>query len=394
MLRIGIDFTDRIRNFIMGKRVGILANNSSRNRELESTVDIILKMKAAKEIRVLTPEHGYYGEGQAGEPVKSWKKDDLEFMSLYYGDMESEIKDMDEKMRELDTASGHENILKNIFLEDLDAFIIDLQDTGSRVYTFASTMLHLFNVAGKNGKEFLILDRPNPVTGKYMEGPLLEEGYSSFIGMLRIPLRHGLTMGEIAILYAKRNMDNIRVLKMEGWRRGMWYDETGLRWVMPSPNMPSPDTALLYQGNVMFEGTNVSEGRGTTRPFSIIGAPWINAEKLMKNLNMRSDGSYKVIETKFRPFFSKYSGEICNGVEIYVLNREKYRPIRFSIMLLQEISNYEEFNFHERYFDRVMGNSWVRENIHSMDAEEIVDRMNMDIEKFKEERENFLLYKD
>ncbi|MGC9073812.1 MAG: hypothetical protein ACP5H0_06635, partial [Caldisericum sp.] len=127
--------------------------------------------------------------------------------------------------------------------------------------------------------------------------------------------------------------------------------------------------------------------------FSIIGAPWINAEKLMKNLNMRSDGSYRLIEIKFRPFFSKYSGEICNGVEIYVLNREKYRPIRFSIMLLQEISNYEEFNFHERYFDRVMGNSWVRENIHSMDAEEIVDRMNMDIEKFKEERENFLLYK-
>jgi uncharacterized protein YbbC (DUF1343 family) len=388
MVKIGLDRLSEIKNLIKDRNVGILTNNSSRNLSLESSIDLI-KILGPRRLKVLTPEHGYYGEEQAGEPVKSRFERGIEFISLYYGNTEKIGKNIDENMRKLDTESDQSKISGSYSLEDIDTFIVDLQDIGSRVYTYISTVINLIETQKDKVNNIYILDRPNPVTGKYFEGPILKKGFSSFIGALEIPLRHGLTIGEMARMYN----DEVNIVKMNGWRRGMWYDETGLRWVMPSPNMPSLDTALVYQGNVIFEGTNISEGRGTTRPFNIIGAPWLKTERILKIMNSISNGIYKVIETRYRPFFSKYAGDVCNGLDIHILDRENFRPIRFSLKLLHEIMEQEEFQFYEDYFDKVMGTDIVRKYLQNNDIERVFEMMEKDEEKFNEKRSGIILYK-
>lgn len=393
MVRIGIDRIGTIRNHIDGKRLGILTNNSARNSNLESTLDIILKMNAARSVTVFTPEHGYYGENQAGEPVRSYEQGKIKFISLYYGDYLADGKDLDENMRNLDTETRQEIIAKPEGIDDIDTFIIDLPDVGSRVYTYASTMFHLITILQRHSAEIFVLDRPNPVTGKYVEGTLLKKEYSSFIGMLEVPLRHGLTIGELALIFTSMKIKReVNVVKLDGWKRSMWYDDSGLRWVMPSPNIPTLETALVYLGNVIFEGTNVSEGRGTTRPFLTVGAPWMNSGNVASRMNSISSGEYRLVDVKFRPTFSKYSNELCRGVEVHVLDREKFRPIRFAINLLSVIHEYDEFEFHGQYFDRVMGDPELRRRIESGDLEWVFNRMDDEEEKFLEIRKDFLLY--
>ncbi|MEM3846121.1 MAG: DUF1343 domain-containing protein, partial [Candidatus Parvarchaeota archaeon] len=239
----------------------------------------------------------------------------------------------------------------------------------------------------------------NPINGIDFEGPVLDyPKYRSFIGPYSITMRHGMTLGELARMFNEELFGgnvSLKVSPLKGWKRRMWFDQTGWPWVLPSPNMPSLGTATVYPGQVMFEGTNVSEGRGTTKPFEIIGAPWIDGYKFAKDINSQKLDGVKVNEIKFTPTFSKYSTEHCDGIEIHVTDRTKFKPFRFSLKLLDWIIRNDngEFVFYEKYFDRVVGNSYVRSKLLDGDLDDLWDRLATDESGFKKRRDEYLLYR-
>ncbi len=252
-------------------------------------------------------------------------------------------------------------------LENVDTIIIDLPDAGTRVYTFIWTMLYILESAKKYGKEVIICDRPNPIGGTEIEGNILDSAFTSFVGRYSMPMRHGMTIGELALLFNEQMKINsdLKVIRMKGWKREYWFDQTGLPWIMPSPNMPTLDTATVYPGSVIFEGTNVSEGRGTTRPFEIIGAPFICpdilCEKLNKYLKRPQKTQYNIFlpinhrsiihnrnyfidgvffrPIYFQPTFHKWSNKLCGGIQIHVLDRTKFKPYFTAVLILKEIYN-------------------------------------------------------
>jgi len=222
-------------------------------------------------------------------------------------------------------------------LKALDVLVIDMQDVGSRYYTFQATMRYCLEVALPLGLRVVVLDRPNPLGGERVEGPALRKGFESFVGAHDIAIRHGLTMGELAMLYQHElglEDGDLRVIPCEGWRRRQYFDETGLPWVLPSPNMPTPDTAIVYPGQCLIEGTNLSEGRGTTRPFEITGAPWLDAVKLAGRMNAEKLPGLRFRPAWFRPTFQKFAGQDCGGVQLHVTDRAAYQPVRTSLVLL------------------------------------------------------------
>jgi uncharacterized protein YbbC (DUF1343 family) len=223
-------------------------------------------------------------------------------------------------------------------LTGLDALVIDLQDVGSRYYTFQATMLYCLQVALPLGIRVFVLDRPNPIGGEVLEGPALRKGYESFVGAHDLATRHGMTIGELAMLYERElslEGAELRVIPCEGWKRGQYFDETGLPWVLPSPNMPTLDTAIVYPGQCLIEGTNLSEGRGTTRPFEISGAPWLDGTKLARRMNDQTLQGVKFRPIAFRPTFQKHAGNDCGGVQLHVTNRGSFQPVRTSLALLE-----------------------------------------------------------
>jgi uncharacterized protein YbbC (DUF1343 family) len=224
-------------------------------------------------------------------------------------------------------------------LEDIDVMIIDLQDVGSRYYTFIWTMALVMEACEEMNKAVVVLDRPNPITGSDIEGPVLKPEFSSFVGLRTLPVRHGMTIGEIG-LYLKaayyQDLDFF-VIPMQGWKRGMWFDQTGLPWVLPSPNMPTLETATVYPGMCLFEGTNLSEGRGTTRPFEIFGAPFIDPDVLIKRLHdLRLPGTiFRPLH--FLPTFQKHAGMLCGGAQIHITDKQRFRPFKTAAALLKTI---------------------------------------------------------
>jgi uncharacterized protein YbbC (DUF1343 family) len=308
-------------------------------------------------------------------------------------------KKIDEYMRSRDTdSSGVGKIPEKAMIRDVDALIFDVQDVGTRVYTYEATMAYAMQACAEAGLPFIVLDRPNPVNGAVLEGPVLEPGLSSFIGLYSIPLRHGMTIGELALLFNSRFLEkkaNLTVVPMSGWRRAMWHDETGLPWVSPSPNMPTLDTAVVYPGQVCFEGTNVSEGRGTTRPFELFGAPWIDGHELTRRLNAVGVPGVVFREAWFTPTFSKYSAEVCGGAQIHVTDRREFSPFVTSLHIVKMIREMypEKFEFHPEYFDRVMGSARVREALEKGESvEEIIAAGKAGLEAFAELRKPYLLY--
>jgi uncharacterized protein YbbC (DUF1343 family) len=224
-------------------------------------------------------------------------------------------------------------------LENVDAILVDLQDVGVRVYTFATTVLHMMEMAAQAGKTVVILDRPNPINGRTVEGNLLNPEFASFVGPYPIPMRHGLTLGELMRLYNEEYEVGcwLQIVTMSGWDRNAYFDRTGLTWVMPSPNMPLAETALVYPGQVMLEGTNVSEGRGTTRPFEIFGTPYLDPAAVLATIE---DGALRgavLQEVAFRPTFNKWSSNVCQGFHIHITDKDTYRPYRCSLALLSAI---------------------------------------------------------
>lgn len=308
------------------------------------------------------------------------------------------LENLDEHMRAFDTVKSAK-VLEQDMLQGIDVMVYDIQDVGTRIYTYTATMAYCMEACAQNGIAFIVLDRPNPINGIDMEGPILEyPQYSSFVGLYPVPVRHGMTSGELALLFNENYLEekaDLTVIPMEGWERDMWFDQTSIPWVPPSPNMPSLETATVYPGQVFLEGTNISEGRGTDHPFELFGAPWIKGCELTKELNALHLPGIFFKEEQFTPEFSKFRSELCGGVRILIQARQEYKPFATALFILKTTAkNYaEHFVFYDDYFDQIIGNSKVRDKlVDDLSIPEILKTYDSQIEQFDETRKPFLLY--
>ena len=403
-MKLGVDVLfEKQLDLLRGKRVGLITNPTGVNGAL---VSIIERFRAHPEVDLVAlygPEHGVRGNAQAGEFVDFFHDAHLGLpvYSLYGQALKlptQPLENIDALMREFDTQHTGKTV-EHTMLRGVDVLVFDLQDVGTRVYTYVATMAYAMRAAAEVGIPFMVLDRPNPIGGVSMEGPILEyPRHSSFIGLYPVPLRHGMTAGELARLFNAKFLERkceLTVVAMEGWRRSDWYDATGLAWVVPSPNMPTLDTATVYPGQVLLEGTNLSEGRGTTKPFEFFGAPWIDGYVLTRELNALGLAGATFRESWFAPTFSKWAGERCGGCQLHVTDREKFRSVTVVLALLAVVRRIygAKLELHADYFDKVMGTSTVREAFErDENYAEIVARWDAGLAEFARVRGEFLLY--
>lgn len=384
----GIDrISDGYREKLKGYRLGLLANQASLDSRLNTARDVIARLLPGQLKALFGPQHGYGGEDQDNMVETSHSYDKAlktPVFSLY-----SETKEPLPHM-----------------LDMIDVLIMDLQDVGTRVYTFASTMLNCLRAAARHGKKVLALDRPNPLGGEVVEGNLLRPELYSFVGPYSLPMRHGLTMGEMARVFNHVfAVDcDLEIISMHGWRREMLWNETGLRWAMPSTNMPFPETAGVYPGQVIWEGTNISEGRGTCRPFEIFGAPYLDTEAIKRVLDPAATEGCYLQEYSFRPTFHKWKRELCHGFMIHVLDPHIYRPYFTSLALLKAImeTHQQDFEWKEppyeyehkkKPIDLILGDSSLRRELESgVSLSLIKEKWQADLESFVQWRKPYLLY--
>ncbi|WP_449621814.1 exo-beta-N-acetylmuramidase NamZ family protein [Robertmurraya sp. Marseille-Q9965] len=382
--RLGVEvlLKDQI-DLIKDKRVGLITNPTGVDRNVASIVDLLFNHPDVNLTALYGPEHGVRGSAQAGEYVEQYtdEKTGLPVYSLY-GQTKKPTPEM---------------------LSNVDVLLFDIQDVGARFYTYIYTMALAMEAAKENNIPIIVLDRPNPIGGTKVEGPVLEDKYSSFIGEYPIPVRHGMTVGELAKLFNREFGigADLTVVKMEGWKRNTYYDETSLEWVLPSPNMPTLETALVYPGAALIEGTNVSEGRGTTKPFELIGAPFINSDDLASALN-----SYKLPGVTFRaasfiPTFSKHANVLSHGIQIHVTDRNSFKPFETGLYIVKTIHDMYPNDFQFRtpssegisFFDNLVGNGSIRADIEAgKSVEEMKAARQTNLDEFKEIREKYLLY--
>lgn len=364
---------------LRGRSIGIVANQSSMTPQFTHIIDEARITGRCNVKRVFTPEHGF-----TATEVKA-------LGGSYYDD---------EYKVEMHSLYGVNYKPNRELMEDLDALIFDLQDVGVRWYTYISTLYYCLEACGENGLKIVVLDRPNPVTGEILEGPILEGEYRSFIGIAEIPVRYGLTIGELALyLNEKYNLKaDLRVVSMEGWSRNLWFDQTGLPWILPSPNM-TLEATCVYVGSCLIEATNISEGRGTVKPFQIIGAPWIKPKNLSEELNKAGLEGVKFRPLIFKPNIGKYRGKLCGGVEIHVVDRGIFRPFLTGIQLISTVKRLypEKFKWRKvkgRYLiDLLTGTNRVRRAIdEGEDSWAIVDEVEEELLKYAYEKEKYHLY--
>lgn len=376
------------KEILKGQKVGLVCNPASVNHSFRHAADLFYLHADIKLTTLFGPQHGIRGDVQDNmiETAHSTdKKTERPVFSLY-----SETREPTEEM-----------------LANIDALVFDLQDVGCRVYTFIYTMANCMRACAKYGKRFYALDRPNPINGTDVEGSLLEKGHESFVGMYPIPMRHGMTVGELAKMF---NEDfelrcELEVVPMEGWNRELYGDETDMPWVMPSPNMPTVDTAVVFPGTVYFEGTQVSEGRGTTRPFETIGAPYIDSEEYCKILNSLNLEGVTFRPVEFLPTFQKHAKEPCGGAFLHVTNRVNFKPVITGTAMVKAAYDLSpadfkwknppyEYVFDRNPFDVIHGSKKLREQIESgKSVGEIKESWKDDETKFEEARKKYLLYK-
>lgn len=403
-MKLGVEvFFEQRLELVRGRRVGLITNPTGVDAALGSVVERFRAHPEVKLAALYGPEHGVRGNAQAGEYVPFYldAQFQLPVFSLY-GQSQKPPADMltniDEYMRAYDTQPAGKTVGREM-LQSVEVMVFDLQDVGTRIYTYVATMAYAMQAAAEAGIPFVVLDRPNPIDGVTMEGPILEyPEHSSFIGLYPVPLRHGMTAGELAQLFNATFLPRkaqLTVVPMEGWRRGMWFDETMLPWVLPSPNLPTLDAAIVYPGQVIVEGTNLSEGRGTTKPFELFGAPWIDGYVLARELNALRLAGARFREAWFTPTFSKFAGERCGGCQLHVTDRQAFRPVATALAILQTVKRLhaDKFQLHASYFDKVMGTATVREAIERGDPTgDIVARFEPGLRAFAEQRKPFLLY--
>jgi uncharacterized protein YbbC (DUF1343 family) len=372
---------------LRGKRIGVVANPASLDGSFRHVADRAAAAPGVTLAAIFGPQHGFRADVQ-DNMIESPHVDDpkrhVPVYSLY-----SETREPTAGM-----------------LDGLDALAIDLQDVGARIYTFVYTMANCMKAAARCGVPVIVCDRPNPIGGTAVEGPMLEPGFESFVGLFPIPMRHGMTIGELAMLFneAFGIGAELQVVRMQGWRRDMYWDQTGLPWVIPSPNMPTLDTAIVYPGGVLFEGTQLSEGRGTTRPFEILGAPWIDPEPFAARLNaLRIEGA-RFRPLVFEPTFHKHAHLACGGCQIHVTDRTRFRPVLAGVAVMAEFHRSAPLKFAWRQppyeyvhdlmpIDILAGSPRLREAIEAdVPARDIAAEWEGPTLEFEKVRTEYLLY--
>ncbi len=375
---------------LQGKKIAVVCNQATIDRHLRHILELLLPYHRQQylEIKaVFGPQHGLWGHTQ--DNMIEWEgyldePSGLRIFSLY----------------------GKERKPAKHMLQDVDVLLIDLPDIGSRYYTFIWTMALCMETCQEHNIRTIVLDRPNPISGTQVEGTVLESSYRSFVGLYPLPQRHGMTLGEIAWYLQDRFFPalKLKVIRMKRWKRSYYFPQTELPWVMPSPNMPSWETALVYPGMCLLEGTNLSEGRGTTRPFEIFGAPWIDGRQLCHELNAQNLPGVFFRPIQFLPTFQKFEDEICEGAFVHVTDKWTYQPVLSTVSLLQWIIRLYpdhfswknppyEYEYEKLPFDILAGNSWLREMIEQQTPLKIVQqKMEEELRTFYPVRQRYLLY--
>jgi uncharacterized protein YbbC (DUF1343 family) len=384
----GIDklLTDE-RQLIAGRRVGLVCNPASVDASFKHTADRLFEDPDVTLTALFGPQHGYRSDLQDNMIETPHGRDCRRQVPIFslYSDTREPTADM---------------------LRGLDVLIVDLQDVGTRVYTFVYTMANCMRAAARYGVPVVVCDRPNPIGGEQVEGARLRDPWTSFVGQFPIPMRHGMTIGELARLFNDEFGigAELEVVALEGWRRPMYHDETGLPWVIPSPNLPTLDSAVVYPGAVLVEGTQLSEGRGTTRPFELIGAPWVDGERLADEMNRRDLPGVHFRAAFFEPTFQKHAKRTCGGCQIHVLDRAAFAPLRTAVELIDEFrrENPDRFAWREPPYeyehekepiDILYGSDRLRRTLdEDDDVRRLVDSWQADEEDFRRQRKPFLLY--
>jgi uncharacterized protein YbbC (DUF1343 family) len=368
-------------------RVGLICNQASVNHQLRHAADLFHEHPGVNLRALFGPQHGIRGDVQDNMIETEHTIDQetgLPIHSLY-----SETREPTEEM-----------------LKDVDVLVFDMQDVGCRIYTFAYTMANCMVAARRFGKKVIVCDRPNPINGVQVAGNVLEPEQASFVGLFSIPTRHGMTLGELAQMFNDHFQIGceLEVVKMDGWKRQYWQDETDAPWVMPSPNIPTTDSATVFPGTVHFEGTQLSEGRGTTRPFELVGAPYINAEKYARHLNGLGLAGVYFRSCIFRPTFQKHAGVSCGGVQIHVTDRNSFEPVVTVIALVKAANDLYcdefrwknhpyEYVYDRNPFDVIAGTSSIREGIERGESLEAMEKSwGVAFEVIRNVRDQYLLY--
>ena len=381
-IKQGIDLlVDKYSGMLEGKRIALITNHTGLNSELVSAIDIL--KRNFNLVKLFAPEHGVRGEYYSGEYVPSYI-DEITGLTVHslYGNTKKPSYDQ---------------------IEDIDVLVYDIQDIGTRAYTYIYTMSYCMEAAAEYNKEFIVLDRPNPLSGNIIDGNVLEQEFSSFIGRYPIPYIYGLTVGELAELF---NIEfgincNLKVIKMEGWKRNMFFEDTGLNWIPTSPHIPYKESALYCAiTGIIGELGIVCEGVGYTLPFQLIGAPWINGYVLSEKLNSYNLKGLIFIPSFFKPYYGRFKGEKCSGVKIIITDKKKIKPFKAGLIILYSLQQvYSDKNIFNKdrlkMFHYAMGTDKITEMIKSgKPVEEIIKWYESQLDDFRKVRKKYLIYRD
>lgn len=373
-VQLGVERIDEYSEVFRGKKVGLITNQTGVDSQLNRSVDVL--QAKANLVALFSPEHGLGGNGDAGATIQGIQdyRSSLPVYSLY-GPTKAPTAEM---------------------LSKIDVLAFDIQDIGTRYYTYMSTMAYAMKSCKENNKTFVVFDRPNPLGGDKVEGPVLKQGFESFIGLYPIPIRHGLTIGELAKLFNEEFGIHCKlvVIPMKNWYRTMYWSDTGLPWVMTSPNIPTEVSTVLYPGMGLFGDTNVSEGVGTTRPFELVGAPWLNEFELADKMNELYLPGVTFRPTVFTPRFGPHAGEVCHGVQIHVIYERIYQPVKTAVLLLDTIRQISGPKFQimkdGKGLDRAVGESVLR--LQTESTKDMLKRWEQEAQAFKNLSRKYYLY--
>lgn len=377
LVRTGLDVLVE-QNFapLEGKRVGVVTNHTGLTYDRRRIIDVLAQAPKVKLTAIFSPEHGL--SGGLEEPNAPSGVDEATGVPVYSLHDREQYRPTPE------------------MLQRVDALVYDVQDVGARFYTYITTLGYMLEAAAKARVPFYVLDRPNPINGVGVEGPLLEAKYFSFVGYMRMPIRHGMTVGELARMYNGENKlgAELHVIPMQGWKRSMWFDETGLEWISPSPNMRSLTQAILYPGTCLLESRQVSVGRGTDTPFQIIGAPWFKGREVTAYLNARRLPGVRFIPRRFRPSVSVYKDQECDGLEIQLLNRDRFEPVRMGLELLHATLKFHPGKFDLSSVMRLLGSDHAAALLKRGQSGSAVARaLRSQLRSFRRVRARYLLYR-
>lgn len=383
-VKLGIDvFMEHHVQELIGKRIGLLTNQTGANAELVSTIRLFHEHPQIQLTALYAPEHGLKTNTKEGERFSNFvhSMTGVPVFSLY----------------------GQSKKPTDAMLEPVDVIVFDIQDIGSRYYTYIYTMAYMMEACARTGKKMYILDRPNPIGGHIVEGNLVDADFTSFVGMYPIPNRHGMTVGELSLYFNEvfAIHCDLKVIQMVGWQRESFFHETGLPWIAPSPNTTNLDMMLLYPGTCLIEGTNLSEGRGTTQPFEIVGAPFIQGEQLQDEVNSMGLGNVRARAMSFTPTYQKFTGEPCEGIQLHITDRQSIQPLQTFVRILAVIAKLypNELKFLEYgslkhpMFDLLAGNTQLRNVLMSGEIEDYLQQCHHDTSDFIKMRQPYLLYR-